>query len=117
MEEYVPPPLVASDPTPIACDGDQKAWSGLCQLTSWLADWLGRTHNRLPQSNPVASEPTDQQTGDHILPTPVVTARLSLHLFHCLCFDGSLYLWKDLSPLIAVRESANTVISWMLFYE
>lgn len=114
MAEHVAPPF-PSDPSPIACDKDQKAWSGLCQLTSWLDDWLGRTHNRLPQSNPVASEPTDQQTGDHILPTPVVTARLSLHLFVSLCFDCSLYLWKDLSPLITVSESANTVISLMLF--
>uniref|UniRef100_A0A3P8W245 Secreted protein n=1 Tax=Cynoglossus semilaevis TaxID=244447 RepID=A0A3P8W245_CYNSE len=51
-----------------------RVWSVLCCLAGWLA----RSHNRPLQPNPVASESTNQQTGDHTLPAPVVCARLSL---------------------------------------
>lgn len=52
-----------------------------------------------------------------MLPAPVVRARLSLRLSVSLCFDCSLDLWKDLSPLITVRESTDAIIRLMLFYE
>lgn len=52
-----------------------------CVPADWLAGWLARSHNGSPQPNPVASKPTNQQTGDHMLPAHVVRATLSLHLF------------------------------------
>lgn len=109
MPNHVAPPF-PTDPTPHACDEDQETWSGLCRLTGWLASQESQWASR---PNPVASKPTNQQTGDHMLPAPVVRARLSLCLFVSLCFDCSLDLWKDLSPLFTVRESTDAVIRLM----
>lgn len=80
------------------------------------AVWPGVTIGP-PQPNPVASKPTNQQTGDHMLPAPVVRASLSFRLFASLCFDCSLDLWRVLGPLITLRESTDAVIRFMLFYE
>lgn len=44
-----------------------------------------------------------------MLPALVVRARFSPRLSIGLCFDSSLDLWRDLSPLLTVRENTDAV--------
>ena len=65
-----------TDPTSHACDEDQAnlVW---CAPADRRSVWLAKIHNRPPRPNPVAPKPTNQQTGDHMLPAPVMRVSVS----------------------------------------
>lgn len=87
-----------------------RVWSVLCCLAGWLA----RSHNRPLQPNPVASESTNQQTGDHTLPAPVVCARLSLIFLSAIVLIA-VWIYGRFKAAYHCQRNTDVVIRSMFF--